>query len=146
MSIENREWKTLDKIADTVDKLDEHMADLDTEEGRAGQFANDQRAVHDMRKIIRESNKLDKLEDKREKRELDAAEEDQYQEAYYLRKIDRSFDDLDAAMDKLGSTGSRLRAFIEQRKAIHHVKQLLNAAGKYDDYQADEMNHLLNLV
>ena len=48
--------------------------------------------------------------------------------------------DKKARIPPLAIPGSKVKGYIEQKKAIHEVKKILHKAGKLEKYTEDELN------
>ncbi|NLW79239.1 MAG: hypothetical protein GXY32_07505 [Ruminococcaceae bacterium] len=135
-----KEDKILDKIADTMVKLDTTLDSLDVDDNRVQHYYEQQKAIMEIRKITRLANRLTDVEMEDAALHDNVISSDRDSEAVLLSQIDNSFYRLDEDLGKLDESDSRVKSYIEQRKALHEVKRILYNAGKYDAYEAEEFD------
>ena len=67
-------------------------------------------------------------------------------ESNILEDIAQRMDKLTEDLDKLDASESKVKRYIEQRKAIHEVKKILRDAGKYEKYDENELAEIGKLI
>lgn len=140
-STAQKESTILGKIADTVSRLDESLGKMETTDSRLMGFVEQEKAIHEMKKTVREAEHLDWVDGTWDDGyELDEGF-DAKQMGKALIKIDRTLGKLDDTLDALDDDDNgRLKQWFEQRKAIHEVKRILNKMDLFDAYDEDEMD------
>ena len=138
MSTETKENRTLNEIANTLDKLDATTAKYDETDSKARSFEEYEKGFREIKKLISEYYHEAKLEDKGDS---DAEDEDYDEkvEADAVLKIEKELDKLAVTLQKLEDTSSKIKGWWEEKKAEHEVKKILNEADTYDDFDADEL-------
>ena len=67
-----REEKLIREIEKEMDKLDQTLAKMDETDSKIKHFIEQEKALHEIRTIIRKEHKLEKLEEKDAQHEIDA--------------------------------------------------------------------------
>lgn len=140
-TIEQKEANILDKVGNTLTTLDDTLGRMETTESRLKGFVAQEKAIHEVKKAIRESEHYDEISGAWDYDvEADEAYDDKKM-GKALVKIDHRLTELAVDLDKLDNDdNSRLKAWFEQRKAIHDVKKILHQADKFEDYREDELS------
>lgn len=55
-----------------------------------------------------------------------------------LDKIAKEIIKLDTTLDKLDESDNRVKAWVEHKKAVHEIKNILHEANKYDEYKEED--------
>ncbi|SHH28022.1 hypothetical protein SAMN02745245_00982 [Anaerosphaera aminiphila DSM 21120] len=140
---EEKEAKTLNEIADTLIKLDKTFEDLEESEGRVKHFIEQEKAIHEIKKIVKKCNKIEDLEDDHIYDEVLNLEDLKDFESENLKEIGNTIIDLDKTLEKLDEgKNSKVKSYIEQKKAIHQVKKILHNVGLFDSYVEDELDNM----
>ncbi len=142
---ETKEMKTLKKIAEQIVRLDEtleKLAETDADEHKVKHFVEQEKAVMEIRGIVRKSKHFAHLVEKEEAKKELAVAADQALEVKTIKDILDRFDKLDASLAKLDEDSNRVKSYFEQRKAIHEVKRILHDVKMYDAFVQDELEHL----
>ena len=130
---EAREEKLLGKIANRLSILDETLDKMDDTDSHVKHYFEQEKALHEIRRITREEAKIEKDEQK-------AAEKSEKQMADWIddqvdtvKKINERIDTLDHTLDELNEgENSKVKSYMEQKKAISEIKSILKEANKLD--------------
>lgn len=123
-----RESRALEKIAKEITKLDNTLEKLDDTDSKVKGFVEQEKAIHEIKSIIRTSDKVEKIENEAVDKVVDDAEVSEEQYNDLVQSISNEFDKLDTTLDKLDTTNSKAEAFIEQKKALHEAKEIVKKA------------------
>lgn len=140
------ELQVLDDISAVLARLDNNLSTMEATDSRVKHFIAQERAIHEIRQTVRDAKKVLKYDQKSQEADLEQVDYDESREQDVLGDIDKNFDKLDVTLAKLDDTESRIKGYIEQKRALHEVKRILHDADKYDGYQEDEMEAVDNLV
>ena len=145
-SYDEKETKILNKIADEIVKFDATCAKMDGAEGKIKHFFEQEMAIHEMKSIIKMCNKVDKLEEKSDKKlVLDVAALEELKDEN-LKNIGKTLVKLDENLAKLESgEEGKIKTYIHRKEAMHEIKKLLHKVGLYADYEADELKDIAEL-
>jgi len=135
--------KALLEIEKTVEKLDETLEKLDGAEGKAKQFIEQEKAIHEVKKISREFDKIEKYEGKEEAEQAHRVKVDVAGQEKALAHIAKEADKLEETLSKMSDDDGKVKSFIEQKKAVHEIKKILHNCGLYAAYAEDELDNLL---
>lgn len=137
---DEKQEKAFNEIADTLFKLDNTLATLANTDSKVKHFFEQEKALHEINKIVRETKKIEKLEDEKIDSVILTAEEIAQIVDDNLKSIGKTLVNLDDTLAKLDDAeGSKVKSYILQKKAIHEVKKILNKIGFYDDYDETEI-------
>ncbi len=67
---------------------------------------------------------------------------DNYEAGIYLRSIDYTLKQLNKTLDKYTGTDNDTQVFIERKKAVHEIRKILRAAGKFQKYSDKEFDEI----
>lgn len=137
-----KELTLLDKISDTIAKMDDAVQNIDDSDSKVGAFFAQQKALHEVRGYTREVKALNRTlsEEAEINAELIGDDEDSEDDAIYA--IDKTLDKLENTLRKLDETDSRIKGWFEQKKAIHEIKKILHNVGKFAAYEEDELERI----
>ena len=143
---DEKEKKILTKIADEIVKFDATCAKMDASEGKIKHFFEQEVAMHEIKSIIRMCNKVDKLEEKSDKKlVLDVAALEDLKDDN-LKNIGKTIVKLDENLAKLASgEEGKIMTYIHRKEAMHEIKKILHKVGLYANYDADELKDLAEL-
>jgi len=143
---EEKELKALDKIADTMINLENTCDKLNDSEGKVRHFLEQEKAFHEVKKIIRACKKIDHLEEKEMDHNILDIETLEELENNNLKDIAKIVNKLDATLDEITKVQySKIKSFIEQKKALHEVKKILHKIGLLETYTDEELKDIENL-
>lgn len=134
--------KTLVEIAKTVEKLDGTLEKLDSAEGKIPQYLEQEKAIHEIKKIAREFEKIDKYEEKEADEWARKITVDIEGQEKALDNITKEAEKLDEALANTNDDDGKVKAFIAQKKATHYIKKILHNCGLYEQYVEDEIEDL----
>ena len=145
-SYDEKEKKILTNIADEIVKFDATCAKMDGTEGKIKHFFEQEVAMHEIKSIIRMCNKVDKLEEKSDKKlVLDVAALEDLKDDN-LKNIGKTIVKLDENLAKLASgEEGKIMTYIHRKEAMHEIKKILHNVGLYANYDADELKDLAEL-
>lgn len=144
---EDKQMHSLQKISDEISKLDTTLGKLDETNNSAKAFIEQKKAEHEIRSLINEARKVVGRFGGNVADNIDAIKDDKEQESAILDQIDQHFAKLDTALATLDDSDTgKVKQYIEEKKAIHQVKAILNKAGLYADYRADELDGIENIL
>lgn len=63
---------------------------------------------------------------------------DDYEAGLFLNGIEYTLNKLNETLDKYNETDNKAKIFIERNKAVHEIKKILRAAGKFQKYSDEE--------
>ena len=129
-----KEQKILNKIEDTFGKLDTTLDKLEeSEDTKVKHFVEQEKAIHEIKKIISEGKKLNK----NEQNAIDdvAYEVDAWMdsEESLVGKISKYFDELDKTLSNISDDDNHVKRYIEQKKVLHEVKEIAKSVDKLVD-------------
>ena len=134
--------KALVEIAKTVEKLDGTLEKLDSAEGKVKQFFEQEIAIHEIKKIAREYDKIDKYEEKEAEEWAHKITVDIEGQEKALDNIAKEAEKLDEVLSGMSDDDGKIKSFIAQKKAAHQIKKILHNCGLYEDYVEDELENL----
>lgn len=128
---EAKEEKLLEKIAERMEKLDANLDTMETTDSRFHHFTAQEKALHEIRAMVREEKRITKDEEKSEKQDDKIANNWLKNEDSLVNKIDKKIDDLEATLEKLNDDDDKkVKSYLEQKKAIDDIKSILKTANK----------------
>jgi len=139
---EKKILKALVEIGKTVEKLDGTLDKMDCSESKAKHFIEQEKAIHEIKEIVRASNRLDKFEEKDLEEWAKKVTKDVDGQAKALSHIGDAADKLEAELAKIGDDDGKVKSFVAQKKVIHQVKKILHACNLYEKFVADEIDDL----
>lgn len=136
-----KQAEALDKIAQTLDKLDVSLTKMDAaDEGGVKHFYEQEKAMHEIKKLLREADMVDTYEQKAGETGQKRLGQDMSKQAASLGKIDKRMGQLDATLASLNETDNKVKSYIEQKKAVHEIREILRQGGRFDKYLNDGLN------
>lgn len=128
---EAKEEKLLEKIAERMEKLDADLDTMETTDSRFHHFTAQEKALHEIRAMVREEKRITKDEEKSEKQDDKIANNWLKNEDSLVNKIDKKIDDLEATLEKLNDDDDKkVKSYLEQKKAMDDIKSILKTANK----------------
>jgi len=140
---EKKILKALLEIEKTVEKLDETLCKLDDTDGKVKQFIEQEKAIHEIKKIARAVDRIDKYEDKDAEKWAKRIAADIEGQEKALVDIAVAADQLDEELAKVSDDDGKVKSFIAQKKIMHQVKKILHKMGLYEAYAEDELDNLI---
>lgn len=126
-----KEEKLLTKIATRMETLEAELEKMENTTNRFHHFAEQEKALHEIRAMVREENKISKDEDKEAQQDEKAATDWLKNEDSLVAKIDKKIADLDDTLEKLNDDNDeKVKSYLEQKKAIDDIKSILKTADK----------------
>ena len=118
-----KEAKLLNKISTRIDELESNLAKMDNTDSKIKHFFEQEKALHDIKSIIRSENKIykDKAED---------VADSMKEETNIAAVISNKIDDLENRLNKLNDDDTKIKSYIEQKKAIADIKKIIDEALK----------------
>ena len=131
-SFEVKEARLIGSINELLDALDVTIAQMEDPSNAAIGYDAHARAIAQLEAIVRKEEKLDKLYAKAE--EKASGDMDKFVDKQEKLELDicRELAKLDETLGKLESTDSKIIGFVEQKKAIHEIKNILKTAEKLE--------------
>lgn len=130
---EAREEKWLNKIADRFEKLDETLDKMDDTEGKVKHYFEQEKALHEIRVIAREEKHMTRMAEKAEEKEDKKINDWISTKMDLVDRIEKRIDALDEDIKKLDEDGdSKVKGYLEQKKAIKEIKGILKDAHKLE--------------
>ena len=129
-----KEQKILNKIQEATEKLDTTLDKVEeSEETKVKHFIEQEKAIHEIKKIISDGKKL-------YKNEQNAVEDAAYEvsdwmdnEDSLVGNISNRFDKLDKTLSNISDDDNRVKSYIEQKKVLHEVKEIAKSVDKLLD-------------
>jgi len=121
----------------TLEKMD------DAGDGKVKHFIEQEKAIHKIKKIAKEYDKIDKYEEKDAKKCASRLKGDVREQEKALEHIANEADKLDEALDKVTDDDGKIKSFVIQRKAAHQIKKILHNIGLIEKFADDEVDMLL---
>lgn len=132
-----KQEKALNEIADTLVKLDDTLGKLENTDGKVKQYFEQEHAIHEIKKIIRKSNRVEKLEEDKIDDAVFTAEDVMKTADENLKSIGNTFVKLDDTLGKLNEDqDSKVKSYLLQKKALHETKKIMHKLGfdvKFDE-------------
>ena len=96
---------------------------MDNTDSKIKHFFEQEKALHDIKSIIRSENKIykDKAED---------VADSMKEETNIAAVISNKIDDLENRLNKLNDDDTKIKSYIEQKKAIADIKKIIDEALK----------------
>lgn len=116
-----KEEKILNKIDKRIDELNNNLFKMDDADGKVKHFFEQEKALHDIKSIIRSENKLDKDE---AKDKADSIKKD----VDVIKTISDKIDDLEERLNALNDDDSKIESYFEQKKVIDDIKKIVKEA------------------
>ena len=123
MDYAKEEAKLLTKINDQIEKLDINRSKMGSAENKLAHFADQEKALHDIKSIIRSENKI-------YKDEAEDVADSMKKETNIAAVISNKIDDLENRLNKLNDDDTKIKSYIEQKKAIADIKKIIEEALK----------------
>ena len=135
--------KALLEIEKTVEKLDDTLNKLDSADGKVKHFIEQEKAIHEIKKIAREFHKIEKYEEKDDAKRAHKITVDVNGQEKALTNIANAADKLGEELAKVSDDDGKIKSFIAQKKITHQVKKILHNCGLYEKYREDEIDNLI---
>jgi len=130
------------EIEGLAEELDLTLEKMDNADGKVKHFIEQEKAIHEIKKIAHEFDKIDKYEEKDAEKWAHRIAVDIDKQEKALENIAKEADKLDEVLSKMGDDDGKIKSFIEQKKATHHIKKILHSCGLYEKYVEDELENL----
>lgn len=118
-----KEAKLLNKISTRIDELESNLAKMDNTDSKIKHFFEQEKALHDIKSIIRSENKI-------YKDEAEDVADSMKKETNIAAVISNKIDDLENRLNKLNDDDTKIKSYIEQKKAIADIKKIIDEALK----------------
>lgn len=115
-----KELRTLKKIDKRINVLEETLDKMDDTNSKVKHCLEQEKALHEIRRITREENHIDKLSEKSEKSTVNGAID-------IINEISNRIDKLDKDLDSLNDDDSKVKKYIAQKETIHDIKKLVKS-------------------
>ncbi|WP_337263534.1 MULTISPECIES: hypothetical protein [unclassified Serratia (in: enterobacteria)] len=127
MSNERVEFETLEKIGKTLTKLDDACAKIDDKTttffGKIKHFYAQEKAIHEIKMLIKECNRFVRLETKSTDKLASDISKDECLRNENLKSVAGAVNKLTVDLDALdNSDESKIKSFIYQTKSLHEIK------------------------
>ena len=119
------------------------MEKLDKADSKVKHFIEQEKAIHEIKKIAREYEKIEKFEEKEELQHENRIKADIYGQEKALKNIVHAVDKLDEELSKISDDDGKVKSFIAQKKITHQVKKILHNVGLYEMFVEDEIDNLI---
>lgn len=123
-----KEANVLTRIEKELEKLDVSLAKMDDSTNKVSHFYEQEKAIHEIKQIIRSAKKYDKLTAKEAEAAVDEVIYQTEEELDLVNDISNEFDKLDKTLSALGETDSKVKSYVEQKAALHEVKKIIKKA------------------
>lgn len=140
---EKKILKALVEIEETMEKLDGTLDQMEDTDSRVKHFIEQEKAIHEIKKIVRAADKMEKYEEKDLSKWAHRIKVDVDGQEKALLKIAKETDKLDETLSKMSDDDGKVKSFVAQKKVIHQVKKILHNCGLYDKYVEDELDQLV---
>lgn len=127
-NFEKKETVLVEKIAKEMDKLEATLEKMEDTDSKVKHFYEQEKALHEVKTIIRKENKIEKLEQKAEDEAVDGVTDWLYDEASLVGQINKEVDKLDQTLATIDSDENKVKSYLEQKKAIHEIKKIVKKA------------------
>lgn len=118
-----KEAKLLNKISTRIDELESNLAKMDNTDSKIKHFFEQEKALHDIKSIIRSENKI-------YKDEAEDVADSIKKETTIAAVISNKIDDLENRLNELNDDDTKIKSYIEQKKAIADIKKIIDEALK----------------
>lgn len=118
-----KEAKLLNKINTRIDELESNLAKMDNTDSKIKHFFEQEKALHDIKSIIRSENKI-------YKDEAEDVADSIKKETTIAAVISNKIDDLENRLNELNDDDTKIKSYIEQKKAIADIKKIIDEALK----------------
>lgn len=118
-----KEAKLLNKINTRIDELENNLDKMDNTDSKIKHFFEQEKALHDIKSIIRSENKI-------YKDEAEDVADSMKKETNIAAVISNKIDDLENRLNKLNDDDTKIKSYIEQKKAIADIKKIIDEALK----------------
>ena len=125
-----REEQLIREIEKEMDKLDQTLAKMDETDSKIKHFIEQEKALHEIRTIIRKEHKLEKLEEKDAQHEIDAVVNELEREESLINGINKEVEKLDKTLSKIDGDENRVKSYFEQKKALHEIREIVKKVNK----------------
>ena len=125
-----REEKLIREIEKEMDKLDQTLAKMDETDSKIKHFIEQEKALHEIRTIIRKEHKLEKLEEKDAQHEIDAVVNELEREESLINGINKEVEKSDKTLSKIDVDENRVKSYYEQKKALHENREIVKKVNK----------------
>lgn len=125
-----REEKLIREIEKEMDKLDQTLAKMDETDSKIKHFIEQEKALHEIRTIIRKEHKLEKLEEKDAQHEIDAVVNELEREESLINGINKEVEKLDKTLSKIDGDENRVKSYFEQKKVLHEIREIVKKVNK----------------
>lgn len=128
-----KEAKVLTKIGKEMDKLDVSLSKMEDTDSKVKHFFEQEKALHEVKSIIRKENKIDGLEDDAQASDAQAVSDWLNDQDSLVGKINQEIDKLETTLGGIGDDDNKVKSFVEQKKAIREIKEIVKASDKLDE-------------
>lgn len=125
-----REEKLIREIEKEMDKLDQTLAKMDETDSKIKHFIEQEKALHEIRTIIRKEHKVEKLEEKDAQHEIDAVVNELEREESLINGINKEVEKLDKTLSKIDGDENRVKSYFEQKKVLHEIREIVKKVNK----------------
>ena len=98
---------------------------MEDTESKAKHFIEQEKALHEIRSIIREEKAVDKTKEKAEEASEKAVDKLIKEQDKAVTHIVKKSDDLDKNLANLDDDDSKVKSYLEQKKVVKDIKDIL---------------------
>jgi len=121
---EKKILQALQEIEKTVKKLDDTLDKMENTDSKVKHFIEQERAIHEIKKIAREFHKIEKLAEKDAVEQAHRITAEAEQEKA-LVKIAMATEKLDTELANIGDDDEKVKSFIAQKELADQIKKIL---------------------
>lgn len=125
-----KEAKLLEKIGKEMDKLEVTLEKMEDTDSKVKHYVEQEKALHEVKSIIRKEAKIERNEEKAVDKA--AAKVDSWldHQDSLVSGIWKEIDKLDNTLGNISDDDNKVKAYMEQKKAIHEIKKIVKKADK----------------
>ncbi|WP_290033976.1 hypothetical protein [Ligilactobacillus cholophilus] len=125
MDYSKKENSLLNRINKRIIKLNADLERMEDTESKAKHFIEQEKALHEIRSIIREEKAVDKTKEKAEEASEKAVDKLIKEQDKAVTHIVKKIDDLDKNLANLDDDDSKVKSYLEQKKVVKDIKDIL---------------------
>lgn len=125
MNYSKKENSLLNKINKRITKLNADLERMEDTESKAKHFVEQEKALHEIRSIIREENLVYKTKEKADEANEKAIDNLVKDQEKAITHIVKKIDDLDKNLANLDDDDSKVKSYLEQKKVVKDIKDIL---------------------
>ena len=127
MENKNIEDKILKEINQKIEELDINLSKMDSAENKLIHFADQEKALHDIKSILRKEKEIDRLAKDTEKIAQKSDENAVVQnQKELIDKISKKIDDLIGTLANVSDDDAKIKSYIDQKEVINDIKNTIS--------------------